>query len=104
MELDSRPRLEMQPMLTIDRPRQILKAQRDTRAELIAMTGERRQSQVWFAQYHGAEAARNALHNLGLDGTPTPADVAALDQAHTFLSRFGDRAVLVVAACEVTDD
>ena len=72
MDLDSRPGLAMMPAVCFDRPRQIHKAQRLTRDALIAMTGDRRTSQVWFAQYHGADAARNAMRNLGLDADPDP--------------------------------
>ena len=104
MDLDSRPGLVMTPAVCIDRPRQIRKAQRATREALIDLAGERRTSKVWFAQYHGADAARNALRNLGIDADPTPADLARLDQVHTFLTRLGEHVVLVVAACEVTND
>ena len=104
MDLDSRPGLAMMPAVCLDRPRQIRKTQRLTRDALIVMTGDRRTSAVWFAQYHGADAARNAMRNLGIDADPTPADLAQLDQVHTFLTDAGDHAVLIVAACEVTDD
>ena len=92
MELDSHPGLVMMPAVCIDRPRQIRKAQRATRDALIDIAGQQRTSEVWFAQYHGADAE------------PTPADLAHLDQVHTFLAQLGKHAVLVVAACEVTDD
>jgi hypothetical protein len=104
MDLDSHLGLVMMPAVCIDRPRQIRKAQRATREALIDLAGERRVSEVWFAQYHGAEAARNALRNFGIDADPTPADLAHLDQVHTFLTALGKHAVLIVAACEVTDD
>jgi hypothetical protein len=104
MELDSRPGLVMMPAVCIDRARQIRKAQRTTREALIELTGERRASEVWFAQYHGVDAARDAMRNLGIDADPTPADLAHLDQLHTFLAQLGKHAVLVIAACEVTDD
>jgi hypothetical protein len=104
MDLDSRPSLAMMPAVCFDRPRQIRKTQRLTRDALIAETGARRRSSVWFAQYHGADAARNAIRNLGIEADPTPADVAQLDQVHTFLAEAGEHAVLIVAACEVTDD
>ena len=94
----------MMPAVCLDRPRHIRKTQRLTRDALIVMTGERRTSAVWFAQYHGADAARNAMRNLGLDTDPSPAELAELDQVHTFLTEAGDGAVLIVAACEVTDD
>jgi hypothetical protein len=104
MDLDSRPGLVMMPAVCTDRTRQIRKAQRATRDALIELAGDRRASEVWFAQYHGADAARNAMRNLGIDADPTPADLAHLDQVHTFLTQLGKHAVLVVAACEVTDD
>jgi hypothetical protein len=104
MDLDSRPGVVMMPAVCTDRPRQIRKAQRASRDALIDLAGERRTSEVWFAQYHGAEAARNAMRNLGIDADPTPADLAHLDQVHTFLTALGNHAVLIVAACEVTHD
>ncbi len=104
MELDSHPGLVMTPAVCIDRPRQIRKAQRATRDALIDIAGQQRTSEVWFAQYHGADAARNALSNLVADADPSPAELAHLDQVHTFLAQLGKHAVLVVAACEVTDD
>jgi hypothetical protein len=104
MELDSHPAVVMVPAVCFDRARQIHKTQRLTRDALIAVTGDRRTSQVWFAQYHGADAARNAMRNLGIDDTPTLADLAQLDQVHTFLNHAGDHGVLIVAACEVTHD
>jgi hypothetical protein len=104
MDLDSRPGVVMMPAVCPDRPRQIRKAQRATREALIELAGDRRASEVWFAQYHGAEAARTAMRNLSIDADPTPADLAHLDQVHTFLAALGRHAVLIVAACEVTHD
>lgn len=104
MDLESHAGVAMMPAVCVDQPRQIRKAQRHTRAALIELAGERRRSAVWFAQYHGADAARNAMRNLGIDADSTPADLAHLDQVHAFLTQAGDRAVLVVAACEVTHD
>jgi hypothetical protein len=104
MDLDSRAGMVMMPAVCTDRPRQIRKAQRATRDALIDIAGQQRTSEVWFALYHGADAARNALRNLFADAEPSPADLAHLDQVHTFLTQLGEHAVLVVAACEVTDD
>ena len=104
MDLDSHPGLAMMPAVCADRARQIRKAQRATRDALIDLAGEHRTSEVWFAQYHGADAARNALRNLGIDADPTPGGLAHLDQVHTFLSLLGKHAVLGVAACEVIND
>jgi len=104
MDLDSRPGLVMMPAVCIDRPRQIRKAQRATRDALIDIAGPQRTSDVWFAQYHGADAAGNALRTLVADAEPSPAELAHLDQVHTFLNALGKHAVLVVAACEVTND
>jgi hypothetical protein len=104
MDLESHAGVAMMPAVCLDRPRQIRKTQHLTRATLSDLAGEWRRSVVWFAQYHGADAARNAMRNLGIDADPIPADLAHVDQVHTFLTQAGDRAVLIVAACEVTDD
>jgi hypothetical protein len=88
------------PGACLDDSGEVSEMLRRTHDGLIRMVGNTRRSGVTWVHYHGGEDCRRRLDSLYADNT-VPHVVAGLDQFRAFFEQAGDRAVLIIASCDV---